>query len=221
MPAVQHFAEHAVGVIAALVSALAILVVDPRVHDHLAGRVVAEEQPVLLEKLRAEPMLVVAAKRPTLAVLRSRRVLRDDIERQPGDRSQSLAGVLFHVPDRILLLQGLDLPYQRFNLCQEQRMGEDRPAVNDQGLGLARDHSLSAESAASRSISTSPTRDRSRWARPASTDCRRSGWRVMSWARKPRKWPSTGSSLSEASARRRSEERRVGKGGVRPFRSRG
>src|SRR3546814_8189538 len=58
MPAVQHFAEHAVGVIAALVSALAILVVDPRVHDHLAGRVVAEEQPVLLEKLRAEPMLV-------------------------------------------------------------------------------------------------------------------------------------------------------------------
>src|SRR3546814_13496891 len=78
MPAVQHFAEHAVGVIAALVSALAILVVDPRVHDHLAGRVVAEEQPVLLEKLRAEPMLVVAAKRPTLAVLRSRRVLRDD-----------------------------------------------------------------------------------------------------------------------------------------------
>src|SRR3546814_19688857 len=109
-------------------------------------------------------------------------------------RIQSLAGVLFHVPDRILWLQGLDLPYQRFNLCQEQRMGEDRPAVNDQGLGLARDHSLSAESAASRSISTSPTRDRSRWARPASTDCRRSGWR--------------------------SEERRVGKGCVSTGRSR-
>src|SRR3546814_17087324 len=50
-------------------------------------------------------------------------------------RIQSLAGVLFHVPDRILLLQGLDLPYQRFNLCQEQRMGEDRPRSEERRVG--------------------------------------------------------------------------------------
>jgi putative addiction module killer protein len=37
---------------------------------------------------------------------------------------------------RVLLLQGLDLPRQRFNLRQEQWMGEDRLAMNDQGLGL-------------------------------------------------------------------------------------
>src|SRR3546814_15162257 len=69
MPAVQHFAEHAVGVIADLVSALAILVVDPRVHDHLAGLVVAEDQPVLLENLHEETLLVVAADRPTMPEL--------------------------------------------------------------------------------------------------------------------------------------------------------
>lgn len=49
---------------------------------------------------------------------------------------------------------------QRFNLCEEQRVGKDRPAMNDQGQGLACAHSSSAERAASRSTSMPPTSDR-------------------------------------------------------------
>lgn len=100
MPAFEHFAEPSVGIVAGIKGVLGVLVVDPRIHDHLAGRVITEEQPVPLEKLRPEPMLVIVTERPALAVLRSS-ILRDDIERQPGDRGQSLAGVLFHIPDRI------------------------------------------------------------------------------------------------------------------------
>ena len=75
---------------------------------------------------------------------------------------------------------------QRFDLRQQQWMGEDRPAMNDQGFRLPCAHSSSSDRAASRSTSTPPTSDRRRWTRPASTACSRSGWRVMSAARKPR-----------------------------------
>lgn len=81
--------------------------------------VVAEEESVLLKELGPKPVLVIVAERPALAVFRSRRILRDDIERQLDDRGQSLTGVLFYVSSRVLLLQGLDLPRQRFDLCQE------------------------------------------------------------------------------------------------------
>ena len=60
-PTFQHLAEHPVGIVAALVGALGVLIVHPREHDHFAGRVVAEEQAVLLEEPRPEPMLVVVA----------------------------------------------------------------------------------------------------------------------------------------------------------------
>lgn len=98
MAAFKHLAEYPVGVIAALVGALGVLVIDPREHDHLAGRVIAEEQPVLLEELRPEPMLVIVAKGVALAVFRPRGVLRNDVERQLGNRRQPLAGVLLQVP---------------------------------------------------------------------------------------------------------------------------
>ena len=41
--ALQHPAEYPIGVVAALVGALGVFIVDPREHDHLAGCVVAEE----------------------------------------------------------------------------------------------------------------------------------------------------------------------------------
>lgn len=59
-----------------------------------SGRTV--RQSVLLEELSPEPVLVIVTWRPTLAVLRSRRILRDDIERQFGDCGQPLNGVLFY-----------------------------------------------------------------------------------------------------------------------------
>lgn len=109
MAAVQHLAKHPVGIVAALVGALGVFVVHPREHDHLAGRVVAKEEPLLLEELRPEPVLVIVAKGAALSVFSSGRVLRDDVEGEPGDRRQPLAGVLLHIPDRVFLPEGLDL----------------------------------------------------------------------------------------------------------------
>jgi hypothetical protein len=77
---------HSVGVVAAFVGALGIFMTHPDVDDQSAPGVIAEEQAVLLEELGSEPVLVIVTERPTLAVLRSRRILRDDIERQFGDR---------------------------------------------------------------------------------------------------------------------------------------
>ncbi len=110
MAAFQHLAEYPVGVVAALVGALGVLIIDPSEHDHFAGRVVAEEQSVLLEELRPEPVLVIVAERAALPVFRSSRILRDDIEGQLRDRRQLLAGVFLHVPDGVFLFKGLDLP---------------------------------------------------------------------------------------------------------------
>lgn len=49
MAVFQHLAKHPVGIVAAFVGAPGILIVDPREHDQFAGRVVAEEEPVLLD----------------------------------------------------------------------------------------------------------------------------------------------------------------------------
>ena len=57
--AFQHFVEHPIGVVTALVGALGALVIDPCEHDHLAQCVVTEEKPVLLKKLGSEPVLVI------------------------------------------------------------------------------------------------------------------------------------------------------------------
>lgn len=70
------------GLHSARISASGVIVVDPRVHDHPARGVIAKEQPVLLEEPGPEPMLVFVTEPPTLAVLRSRRVLRHDIEHE-------------------------------------------------------------------------------------------------------------------------------------------
>src|SRR5690606_4136277 len=110
-----------------------------------------------------EPMLMIIAEGAALAILRPRRILRDDVEGQLRDGRQSLAGVFLHIPEPVLLLQGLDLLRQCLNLREEQRVGEDRPSMNDQGRRLASDHSSSADRAASRSTSTPPIRDCRRW----------------------------------------------------------
>lgn len=88
MPAFQHLAKHPVGVVAASVGAFGIFVIHPSVADHLARGVVVEDQSVRLEELGPEPVLVIVTLRPTLAVRRSRRIVRYYIERQSGDRSQ-------------------------------------------------------------------------------------------------------------------------------------
>ena len=64
---------------------LADLVIDPGEHDQLARCVIAEEEPVLLEELRPQPVLVIVAQLGALAVLRAGRVLRDDVEGQLDD----------------------------------------------------------------------------------------------------------------------------------------
>jgi len=83
--ALKHLAEYPIGVVAAALGALAGLVIDPGEHDQLARCVVAEEEPVLLEEFRPQPVLVIVAQRGAMAVLRSGRVLRNDVEGQLDD----------------------------------------------------------------------------------------------------------------------------------------
>ena len=64
---------------------LAVLVIDPGEHDQLARCVIAEEEPVLLEELRPQPVFVIVAQRGAMAELRSGRVLRNDVEGQLDD----------------------------------------------------------------------------------------------------------------------------------------
>lgn len=64
-----------------LVGAFGALIVHPRENDHFARRVIAEEQPVLLEELGTKPMFVVVAQRVALPVFGSRRILWDHLKR--------------------------------------------------------------------------------------------------------------------------------------------
>ncbi|KAG0194175.1 hypothetical protein DFQ28_001312 [Apophysomyces sp. BC1034] len=121
------------GVIAALVGALGAFVIDPGEHDHPARCAKPEKQPVLLKKLGPKPVLVLIAEGAALAVFRSRRVLRDDIERQFGDCRQSLGGVLLNVSERIFFLQGL-------NAADKYPQPLDEPSIHCcQPFGVAGD----------------------------------------------------------------------------------
>ena len=91
------------GVVAAPVGALAVLVIDPHGQYQLVRCVVAEEEPVLLEELRPQPVLVIVTQSCALAVLRTGHVLRDDVEGQLDDCRQSFAGVLLGVSARVFL----------------------------------------------------------------------------------------------------------------------
>lgn len=130
MAAFQHFAKHPVRVIATFVGALGVLVVDPSQHDHFAGQVVTKKQAVLLEKLGAKPVFVVAAKGVALPIFGARRVLWNHLKRELDDRCQPLAGVFLGVVAWVFLFKCFNLLCERFNLGQEQGMSEDRPAIH-------------------------------------------------------------------------------------------
>ena len=63
MATLKHFAKDAVGIIAALVGSLGVVIIDPGVDDHLDPCVVPKKQSVLLEKLGAKPMFPIIAQR--------------------------------------------------------------------------------------------------------------------------------------------------------------
>ena len=100
--ALKHTAERAIGVGSALIRALRIFVSDPGVNDDAALAVIAKEQPILLEELRPEPVLVLIGERCALSILGVGRVLRYDLEGELYDGGQPLGGVLGGVPLRIL-----------------------------------------------------------------------------------------------------------------------
>ena len=135
----------------ALVGALAAFVVDPDIDDGLAGGVEAEEQPVLLEELGAEPVFVAVAEGVALAVFGAGGVLRDDLKRELPDGGEAFGGVLLQVSLGVFALEFGDLGCERVELLGEQGVGKQRPAVDDDGR---RGHSSSAESGASRSTDT-------------------------------------------------------------------
>ena len=140
MAALQHAAEHPVGIVAAVVGTFAVFVIDPGQDDGFARRVVAEEQAVLLKEFGAEPVFVFVTERAPLAVFWPRGVLRDGVKGQFDDGRQPFGGVLFDVARWVFLLEHRHLVGQGIQLRQEQRVGKYRPAVNDQGPGQARAH---------------------------------------------------------------------------------
>ena len=89
MAAFQHLAEHAVSIVTAFIRSLGVLVINPSEYDYLAWRVVTKKQPVLLKELGPEPVFMIVTKGVALPVFRSRRVLRDDVEREFVDRGYS------------------------------------------------------------------------------------------------------------------------------------
>ncbi len=74
-------------------------------HDHFAESVVAKKQPILLKKLRTEPVLVRVAEGVALSVFWPRWGLRDGIESELGGGCPALAGVLLHIADGVFLLE--------------------------------------------------------------------------------------------------------------------
>ena len=85
MSAREHFSKHLVGVIAALIGTLGVVIINPRQDDYLAWAVVPEEQPILLKKLGTEPVLMFLAQCATLAVFGLARVLWDNVKSQLGN----------------------------------------------------------------------------------------------------------------------------------------
>ncbi len=155
--ALEHFAKDAVGIVAAFVGSLGVIIIDPGVDDHLGRSVVPKKQPVLLKKLGAKPVFPIIAQGAPLSVFRAGGVLRDDIKGKAGNGGQSLGGVLLDVARRVLFLERLDLLQQGFDLRHEQRVRKHRPAVDGQWSRLGDPHSSSADKGASRSTFTSPT----------------------------------------------------------------
>ena len=62
--ALEHLAKDAVGIIAAFVGSLGVVIIDPGVDDHLGRSVVPKKQTVLLEEFGAKPVFVFVAVDP-------------------------------------------------------------------------------------------------------------------------------------------------------------
>ena len=97
MTIAEHLAEDTISIIAALIGSLGVFIIHPRQHYHLAWFVVTEEQPILLEELGPEPVLVASTQCAALPILRFAWILRNDVESQAGDCSQALAGIFLLV----------------------------------------------------------------------------------------------------------------------------
>ena len=93
--------ERAIRVGSALVRAFGFFVVHPSVNDDAALAVVTKEQPILLEELCSEPVLVLIAERYPLSILGASRVLRNYLEGELYNGRQPLrcvlAGILFRI----------------------------------------------------------------------------------------------------------------------------
>ena len=105
LSSVQHLAEHPIGVITVFVGPLGVFVIHPGVEDHSARGVVAEEEPVLLEELSAEPMLVTLAQGLALPILGSGGITRNHLEGEFDNRRQPLGRIFSSETDRVLVLE--------------------------------------------------------------------------------------------------------------------
>ena len=130
----DHTVENTISICAASIGTLGIVIVDPGVDDDLTLLVITEKQPVLLEELGAEPVLMLITQSGTLSKIRSGRVPGDDIKRQSGNGGQLFGGVLLDVPFRVFPAQALYFLQEIFQLLEKERVSENGPAIDDQGI---------------------------------------------------------------------------------------
>ena len=143
---------------------------------------VAEEQPVLLEELRPEPVRVLRTEDAALPERWAGGIRRDVLKREFANGGQALGDLLLPLPDRVLLSELLNLRRDVLHRVEEQRVGHDEPAVDDLGFAFGRTHSPSSARAVSRSIGTSITSASIRARKAAGTDAKRSGCSAISRA---------------------------------------
>src|SRR6056297_3303928 len=146
----------------------------------------SKEQAVLLKELCSEPVFMRRSECSTLPVFRSRRVLRNQFKGQLANGRRAFCHSLVAVRCRVLRFPHLYFLCQIQDLIKKQRVGEQRPAVDNKASRLLRIHRAESSNADSRSTSTSPTSSSNFSLSVVSIACKRSGWADRSAPRKVR-----------------------------------
>ena len=128
---VQHTLENLVGIVPGPVCAQGSLIIHPGEDDDFRTRIVAKEQAEApVAEFRSKPVLVLISERRTLTIRGCGRISWYCLKNKFDDRGQKLGVGVLMVIVGLLRLHGLDGLNQFFQLIEEERMGENTPAVD-------------------------------------------------------------------------------------------
>ncbi len=136
--ALQHLREYRVGVGAAPTGAFGLVVVHPGEHHDLGRGAEAKEEPVLLEKLGAAPVLPLRPKRVALLEPLIGWVSGNVLERKLKHGGEHLGVAPACVALGIFPPCALDPRHERVELVEKERVGVDFPATDLHLVGSER-----------------------------------------------------------------------------------